>query len=223
MGSVLGDVLPLAIGVAFSPIPVAAVIVMLMTSGARINAPLFLLAWMGSLTLIGVAVFLLPGLETLRGDPTRLAGVLRAGLGLLLLVAAVRQWRARPGPGEPAPTPPWMARLDGLGPAKAAGLAVLLTAVHPKNLPLAVAAAAIIDESRLAPAQQAAGLLTFVALASSSVALPVLSFLAFGRAADRPLARAKDWLVAHNAVVTALLLLLFGILLIFGALRILVG
>jgi len=223
MGSVLGDVLPLALGVALSPIPVAAVIVMLMTSGARVNAPLFLLAWMGSLTLIGVAVFLLPGLETLRGDPTALAGVLRAGLGLLLLVAAARQWRARPGPGEPAPTPPWMARLDGLGPAKAVGLAVLLTAVHPKNLPLTLAAAAIIDESRLAPAQQAAGLLVFVALASTSVAIPVLSLLLFGRSADRPLARAKEWLVARNAAVTALLLLIFGLLLVRGGIRILAG
>jgi len=223
MGSVLGDVLPLAFGVAISPIPIAAVIVMLMTPGARVNAPLFLAAWMSSLTLIGVVVFLLPGLETLRGDPTTLAGALRGCLGLLLVGLAVRQWRSRPGPEEPVPTPLWMARLDGFGPAKAAGLAVLLTAAHPKNLPLAVAAAATIDESRLAPAQQAIELLAFVALASTSIAIPVLSFMLLGRAADRQLARVKDWLVARNAVVTAFLLLFFGILLILGAIRILTG
>jgi len=223
MDTVLGDVLPLAFGVALSPIPVAAVIIMLMTPAARVNAPLFLVSWMAGLTVIGVAVFLLPGLETRRGDPTMVAGILRGALGLLLLGMAIRQWRARPEAGKPVPTPPWMARVHGFGPAQAAGLGVLLTAVHPKNLPLTIAAAAMIDESRLLPGQQAVGLLVFVVLASTSVGIPVMIFLLFGRAADQPLARAKEWLVAHNAVVTALLLLVFGTLLVTGAIRILSG
>jgi len=221
MGSVFGDILPLAIGVALSPIPIAAVIVMLMTPAARVNGPVFLVVWIASLTLIGVAVFLLPGLETSRGEPTRLAGILRGVLGLVLIGASAWQWRARPRPGAPVPAPPWLARIDGFKPAQAAGLAVLLTAVHPKNLPLTLAAAAIIDESGLQPAQQGMGLVVFVALASSTIALLVLACLLFGRATERPLVRAREWLVAHNTVVTALLLLVFGILLVRGALRIL--
>jgi hypothetical protein len=221
MDSVIGEVLPLAFGVAISPMPIAAIIVMLMTPAARTNGPIFLAAWMSSLAVIGVVVFLLPGLETSTGEPTRLAGVLRGVLGLLLVGVAVRQWRSRPKTGESITLPPWMAKIDGFGPAQSAGLGILMSAVNPKNLVLTAAAAATIDESQLLPAQQAIGLMVFVALASVTVAVPVLSVLALGKTADESLASAKDWLIAKNAVVMAVLMLVFGVVLVVGAIGIL--
>lgn len=220
MRSVIGDVLPLALGVALSPLPIAAVIVMLMTPAARTNGTIFLVAWMSGLAIIGIVVFVLPGLETRTGDPTMLAGILRGVLGLLLLGVAIRQWRLRPRTGESIPLPPWMAKIDGFGPVQSAGLAILVTALNPKNLVLTAAAAATIDESRLLPAQQAVGLSVFIALASMTIAIPVLSVLALGQAADQSLARAKGWLIAKNAVVMAILMLVFGVVLIVRAIGI---
>ena len=175
---------------------------------------------MSGLAIIGIVVFVLPGLETRTGDPTMLAGVLRGVLGLLLLGVAIRQWRSRPRTGESIPLPPWMAKIDNFGPLQSAGLAILVTALNPKNLALTAAAAATIDESRLLPAQQAVGLSVFIALASVTIAIPVLSVLALGQAADQSLAKAKSLLIAKNAVVMAVLMLVFGVVLIVRAIGI---
>ena len=52
MGPVIGDFLPAAIGVAISPIPIIAVILMLLTPRARTNGPAFLVGWIVAL-LVG--------------------------------------------------------------------------------------------------------------------------------------------------------------------------
>ena len=45
MGPAIGDVLPLALGVALSPIPIIAVILMLLSPKAQENGPAFLVGW----------------------------------------------------------------------------------------------------------------------------------------------------------------------------------
>jgi hypothetical protein len=54
MGQVLGDILVPAIGIAISPVPIIAVILMLFSAKARENGPAFLGGW-----LLGVAGVLL--------------------------------------------------------------------------------------------------------------------------------------------------------------------
>ena len=41
MGTTIGQILPLAVGVALSPVPIIAVALMLMSQRARLNGPLF--------------------------------------------------------------------------------------------------------------------------------------------------------------------------------------
>ncbi|HEX5730294.1 GAP family protein, partial [Microbacterium sp.] len=45
MGSVIGDILPLAIGIAISPIPIIAVILLLLSPKAKGTSIGFLLGW----------------------------------------------------------------------------------------------------------------------------------------------------------------------------------
>lgn len=80
------------------------------------------------------------------GEPATWVNVLLLGLGLLLLAAAVGQWRARPSGGEETSTPGWMRTIDDFTVAKAGGAAFALSALNPKNLLLTVAAAAEIAE-----------------------------------------------------------------------------
>jgi hypothetical protein len=221
MGSAIVEVLPLAIGVALSPLPIAAVIVMLFTPQGRTNAATFLAGWVLGLLGVGAVVFVIPGLETGAGDPTALAGVVRGAVGLLLVAMGWRQWRSRSASGEPGKMPAWMARADQLGVGRAAGMGVLFVSANPKNLLLTAAAAATIDESRLALSQQAAALLVFVALASATVAFPLIGVLVAGQRAEQVLARGKDWLIMNNARLIAVLLLLFGVLLVSRAIKIL--
>jgi hypothetical protein len=49
MGGAIGGSLPLAIGVALSPIPIIAVVLMLTTPSARVNGPAFVIGWLAEL------------------------------------------------------------------------------------------------------------------------------------------------------------------------------
>ena len=82
--------------------------------------------------------------------------------GLLLLLIALKQWRGRPAEGEDAALPKWMQAIDTFRPTKAAGLAVLLSGVNPKNLLLAVGAAAAIAQTGASSGDQAIALAVFV-------------------------------------------------------------
>jgi hypothetical protein len=45
MGDAIGGLLPYTVGVAVSPIPIAGVLLILVTNRARTNGPMFLLGW----------------------------------------------------------------------------------------------------------------------------------------------------------------------------------
>ena len=58
MGSVIGEILPLAIGIAISPIPIIAAILMLLSPKAKGTSIGFLLGWVVGI-VVAVTVFTL--------------------------------------------------------------------------------------------------------------------------------------------------------------------
>jgi hypothetical protein len=79
-----------------------------------------------------------------------------------------------------------------------------------KDFGLTLAAAISIGQAGLDGAEPWLALLVFVALASVSVAGPVLYYLVAGASAERALTSGKTWLIANNATVMAVVLLVFG-------------
>ncbi len=221
MGDVIGETISFAVGVAVSPVPIAAVIVMLFTPRARTNAPTFMAGWIIGLLLVGFAVFLIPGLGASDSEPSTTTGVIKGLLGVLLLVVGWAAWRKRPGPQELAEAPKWMDAIDGFGIGKSLGMGFALSALNPKNLLLVVAAAATISAAGLSAGQEVGALLVFVLIAASSVVVPVIGYLIVGERADAAFANAKDWLIQNNSVVMAVLLLVFGVSLLGDAIQIL--
>ena len=61
MGAAVGDVLGLAAGVAVSPLPIVAMILVLATPQGRANGSLFGLGWLAGLSILGAVVLLLAG------------------------------------------------------------------------------------------------------------------------------------------------------------------
>lgn len=213
MGSTIGDVLPAAVGVALSPLPIVAVILMLFTRRARVNSVAFLAGWVIALAVIGgLALALLGGTGVAEDDgaPSTTTGVVKAVLAALLLAGAVHNWRTRPRAGEEPPTPRWMAAIDELRPGGALGLAALLAGPNPKNLALNLAAVSTIAAAGLSSGEQVGVFAVFVVLASVTVAVPVVGYVVAGDRADAALASAKDWLLANNQVVMAVLLVVFA-------------
>jgi hypothetical protein len=104
-----------------------------------------------------------------------------------------------------------MAAVDTFTPVKAVGLAALLGAVNPKNLLLAVSGGAAIATAAPGDTGAAVGAsVVFALVASLGVAAPVVVYLATGDRAARILDDLKGWMVAHNAVIMAVLLLVIG-------------
>jgi threonine/homoserine/homoserine lactone efflux protein len=217
----IGGSLPMAVGIALSPLPVASLIILLMTPQARTNAPAFLLGWIAGILAVGFVVFILPGIETTRGEPTPLSGLMRIILGILLLALTWKQWRRQPRPNEPVTVSKLLARLDQIGTAHSLATGFLFTAINPKNLVLTAAGAATIDSSMLAPKSQIIVLFVFTTIASLSVALPLAAYFLARQRVEVTFARWKDWLIENNGMVLIVLLLVFGTLLIGRGMKIL--
>ncbi len=169
MGEVIGDLLPMAIGVAISPIPIIAVILMLLSKQAARTGSGFLIGWLAGIVVVTVVVLLLVGQagNSSAGKPSTVSSVIKLVLGALLLVMALKQWRSRPKPGETATMPKWMAAIDSFTFVKALGLAFLLSAINPKNLILCVAAGTTIGAAQLSGAEDAVAVVVFTVIAAS--------------------------------------------------------
>ena len=71
------------------------------------------------------------------------------------MLLAIKQWRGRPRGDVQPELPAWMKTIDTFTPVKSVGMAVLLSAVNPKNLLLTVGAAAAIAQTGASTASQA--------------------------------------------------------------------
>ncbi|MGH9230294.1 MAG: GAP family protein [Acidimicrobiales bacterium] len=209
-GDAIGDLLPSAVGVALSPIPIVAVILMLGTPRARSTGPAFAGGWVLGLVAVSVIVLLVAGDADSSGDTSTAVDVVILLFGLLLLAVAVKQWRGRPGAGQEPEMPKWMAAIDDFTAGRAFGLGVLLSGVNPKNLALTLAAAASLAQAGLSAGGDVAGVTVFVAVGSLTVAGPVLAYLLMGKGAERVLGEIKQFMSDHNAVIMTVVCLVLA-------------
>ncbi len=213
LGEAIGSFLPSAVAVAISPIPIIAVVVMLGTPRARVTGSAFAVGWIVGLGVATTAVVLVAsglGADDPGDGAARGSGGFQIALGVALLFLALKQWRKRPAPGEEAEMPGWMNSVDHFGAAKAAGLGVVLSAVNPKNLILAMSAGAAIGQAGLSDGEDAIAIAVFVAIGSVTVVGAVLVNLVGGRRAEAALGSVKSFMATHNSVIMAVLLLLIG-------------
>lgn len=216
MGSVIGEILPLALGIAISPVPIIAAILMLLSPKAKRVSVGFLVGWVVGIIAVVVAFTLLSGLIPQEGQEASnpIAGTIKILLGAGLLVLAVRQWRMRPKPGEKAALPKWMAAIDTVTSGRAAFLGFLLSAANPKNLLMAIGAGLVIGAGGLTRAEESIAIAIFVLIAASTVAIPVIAYLVASKRMTAPLESLRDWLVQNNATVMTVLLLVLGVVVI---------
>jgi threonine/homoserine/homoserine lactone efflux protein len=212
MGSVIGDILPLALGVAISPVPIIAAILMLLSPKARATGTGFLLGWVLGI-IVAVTVFtllssVLPMGEDEASQPIK--GVVQLALGVLLLLLALRQWRGRPKAGEEPALPKWMQAIETITFPKALGLGFLLSAVNPKNLLLAASAGVTIGAATLDGGSTVLVVAVFTLIGASTVLVPVVGYLVAADKLRGPLDALRGWLARENAVIMAVLLLVIG-------------
>ncbi len=149
--------LPAAVGVAISPIPIIAVVLMLVSERGRVNGPAYLLGQIAGVATAGAVALLIAGSVggSDDGQPATWTNWAKLLLGLALTRYAMKEWRGRPLDGEEAPTPKWMGRIDGFTPPKAFGAGFVLSALNPKNLILTIAGMAAVASVGLPADEQA--------------------------------------------------------------------
>lgn len=212
MGQAIGQALPFAIGVALSPMPIIAVVLMLSTPKGRVNGPSFLSGWVAGLAVVGAITLLVSSGASAsnNGSPATWVSILELVLGVLLLALAIRQWRQRPrGEGTPE-LPGWMKTIDTFTPVKSVGIAFLLSGINPKNLLLTVGAGAAIAQTGVSTADQIVALAVFVALATLGVGAPVGIYYAMGDRSARILDDMREWMARENVTIMAVLCLIIG-------------
>jgi threonine/homoserine/homoserine lactone efflux protein len=212
VGAAIGQVLSLGVGVALSPLPIIAVVLMLGTPRARANGPAFVLGWVIGLSVVGTVVLLAAsGADASEsGEPATWVAVLQLVLGGLLALVAVKQWRGRPHQGDEAALPKWMRTIDTFSPGKALGMGALLSGVNPKNLLLTLGAASAISQTGIDAGRQAVALAVFVFIGTLGPGLPVALYFGFGARATQVLDDLKLWMASHNAAIMAVLCLIIA-------------
>ena len=212
MKEVIGSILPLAIAVTISPIPIIAEILLLFTKKPVANAASYLAGFIAGVAGVLAILAAIAGTLNLSAGsgPSTGASIRQLALGALLLVAALRQFRGRPKPGEQASMPKWMNGIAGFAPGKSLIVGVGIGALNPKNIIVGVAAAVTIASARLSAGQVAGAIAVYVLVAVLGVAAP----LAMGEKAQTILDSWKAWLGQNNAVVMSVLFLIFAVVLI---------
>ncbi|WP_308467151.1 GAP family protein [Rathayibacter soli] len=213
MGPVIGAILPVAVGIAISPIPIIAAILMLLSPKARSTSVGFLVGWVLGMVVV-VVVFtllsaILPAQDSSVSHP--IVAIVQLVLGVLLLLVAVKQWRSRPKTGDEAKLPKWMSAIDSMTAARAFVLGFLLAGVNPKNLIMAISAGVTVGAAALSIGSSTIVIVIFVLIAASTVLIPVVGYLVSADKLRAPLDAMRGWLAQNNAAIMSILLLVIGV------------
>ncbi|OBG42193.1 hypothetical protein A5672_11690 [Mycobacterium alsense] len=216
-GSALTGLVPLGLVISLSPITVIPAVLVLQAPRPRPSGLAFLAGWvlgLAAVTALAVgASGLLGGLDR---SPPRWSSWLRVVLGAALIALGVYRWLTRHGHTE---SPRWMRSFATITPPRAAVTAVALVLIRPDVLLICVPAGLAVGAAGLGAAGDWLAAAFFVALAASTVAIPVLAYAAAGDRLDDALARLKDWMDRNNAALMAVLLVVIGLMVLYNGIR----
>jgi hypothetical protein len=211
-----GELLPLAVAIAISITTIITTVLMLLSPKAKGRTIGLLLGCVvgvgGAVAFFALLAGLLPTQPS--GGSSRVASVIKMVVGVLLVVLALRQWRVRPARGDRDELPKWMAEVDSMTPSKALVLGLLLSAVVPKNLLLALSAGVILSEAGLSVGETSVVIVVFTVIATSTVAVPVVAHLVAPARMRGPFEGLREWLVENSVTIMGLLLLVIGVVMI---------
>ncbi len=210
MLSALGPLLPIAVAVAVSTVPIMATILILLSPRRNRSAIPFLIGWVvGMAAVVMVAAFganALP-IGSFRGQQRAIA-IGQIVVGTALLVAAVMTWRrATRAPAERGNG--WLDRVERMGPVAALGFALALN-LRPKALLLGAAAGLSVAGSSLRTTEAVIVLAIYVGLSSSTVIVPIVATLVAPARMQPRLVLARDWLSQNSAHITVVVLVMVG-------------
>lgn len=205
MSSSFVTLIPIAIVVGFSPIPIVQLILVIFSKRRIPN----LVAFVGTLIVMTAAVvaFGVAGYDAAEEADDQTRGVVSLALvvaGAFLIAMGVRYWRDRADTSEPKV----FEKITDMGPGAAALLAVAAVFANPKNLVLLLAAGQTIGAADADSDVMAA--VVFVALATAPYVFTAVYALAGGESAQTKLDGFRAWLMQRNRAIMGVISTVVG-------------
>jgi hypothetical protein len=137
-------------------------------------------------------------------------------IGAALIAFGIYKWATRRRPSE---SPGWMRSFSKMTPARAGLTGAALTVVRPEVLLLCLAAGVAIGTGGFSGAGEWVVGAIFIALAASSVAIPIVGYLAAGHRLDDTLVRVKDWMELNHAALLAAVFVVIGLMVLYNGIH----
>jgi Sap, sulfolipid-1-addressing protein len=216
-GSVLTTLIPLALVVAISPLSIIPAVLALQTPRPTPTGLTFLGGWLVGLAAL-TAVFIVSSdaLGDLRKSPPAWASWLRIVLGVALIGYGIYEWLNR---RRHTRSPKWMKPFATLTPARAAPTGLVLVVVRIEVLTMCALAGLAIGGSDIGMAAKWILAIIFVAIAASTVAIPVLAYAGAGDRLAEPMTRLKNWMERNNAALLAAILVVIGLMVLHNGVK----
>jgi hypothetical protein len=212
MGGVIGETLPLGLGIALNPISIVVAILILGTVNTPRNGIAFAFGWISGLTVLLVLTSLLVQQRS-TADPESTRTIVYVGkiaFGLIFIVAAIWGLRRRPRDEEESGARRWTQLVNEGGVVRSFGLGLFLSDFSLKNLALVAAAAGVIGQAGLDNRGVAIAVCIFVLICTIGILVPLFVRVFGKERGDRLLAVWREWLERNVAMLTAVVMVLLG-------------
>jgi hypothetical protein len=210
----IAEVVPFAVATAVSPLPLLALLVVLLTPRAVPNGLAFALGWAVALLAVGAVTVALLGGGAGFDEGGVVPRVIEVVAGAGLIALAVRQWVRRPRGDARTVDPRWLVVADRCTPPRAFALGGGLVLANPKNLALTVAASGAVAGAGGTSPDRFWALALFAALGTAGLAVPLGLRITLGERAAGTLRRWRRWLVVHGTPAACAVVALIGFLLV---------
>jgi Sap, sulfolipid-1-addressing protein len=214
MWQALGALLPIAVAVALSSVPLTVTILILLSPNRGRAALPFLVGW-----VIGVAAVIILSAagaaalaKPLRRGPDMAVVVLEIVIGAALMVLAAIYLRRR-SPAGGTGLPRWLAAVDSFGPVVCFSIAVILS-LRPKGLLLGVAGGLALSAASLNADDAVLLIIIYTAIATSTVVVPIIASLIAPQRMEPKLISARDWLIVNGRIVTSIMMFMIGVVIL---------
>jgi Sap, sulfolipid-1-addressing protein len=216
MWQALGALLPIAVAVALSSVPITATILILLSPNRNVAALPFLVGWVigvaGLIILCTLFASFLPKPPRRGSDTVTAALLIIIGVALIVLGVVNLRRTARP---ERSGLSRWLSRVESFGALVSFAVAVALN-FRPKGLLLGVAAGLALHAASVKVGEAAILIAVYTVIATSTVVVPIAASFIAPRRVEPKLIAARDWLARNGRLLTSLMMFMIGIVILGG-------
>jgi hypothetical protein len=211
MVQTVGQLLPLAVCIALSTVPIIVTITLLLGPRSRGSSLGFLLGWVIGMFLVVTVLYLLASALPATTVPSDrpVVGWVEIAIGLALIAYGVVAFIRHPKQRPEGQLPRWISAIGTVRPITAFGLALVLC-LRPKALLISIAASLVVAGSSLGFTASLIVFAIFVGIGAATVLVPVVVSLARPDAMKRPLQGAQGWISRNSRTVTTVAVLIVG-------------